>query len=388
MKRFCFILSFLCLSIFVSCNNVDDNEEQNSTVNTTTKTYVVGDSISIDGIDYTVLENTTTVLSERSVVSDLIDTEMVSLKRGMEYLHNYFDTCIIALRKAGKFSAYQDYKTDEKYLAVYNAVVPKVIPDGYAEKDFFEWTTNSSNKNFYYRDIYVVLDKDLNQIGKLQIIWSSMSMNYLSKGEGQILFSEAFKNMDILTIRTNIPEEYKVSSIAKGLETDIYSTPDGIIYSQQEIIDDFRYVKEEKYPKAAASIWKNYNKTTGEWTSSNICLHGIYGTETSTGMLRLSVTNTLRYSVTGASSGTIEFDDQNHFEAENIEVTSTSYKWNTSCTKYDDSGLPYCADIRSVPIEFEKKEDGTIDFGKSVYSWAKKWRNFVVENNETASYLE
>lgn len=352
-----------------------------------TKTYSVGDSILIDGIDYTVL--TTEILVSGSVKTDLINTEMNSLKMGLNYLHRYFDDCIVALRNVGKFSAYQDYKNDEEYLAVYNAVVPKEMPAGYEEKDFFEWTTNSSNKSFYYRDIYVVLDKDLNQIGKLQIIWSSLSLKYLTKGEEKILFSEAFKNVDILTLRTNFPEEYKISSTAKGLETDIYSTSDGVIYSQQEIIDDFRYLKKEKYPKAAASIWKHYNRTTGEWEGSGIFLHGIYGSEVTSGMLGLSVRKNLNYDVTGASGGTIEFDEQNHFKAENIEViNSSSYRWNTSCTKYDDSGLPYCADIRSVPIEFEKKEDGTIDFGDSVYEWAKKWRNFVVENNESASYFK
>ena len=379
------ILSIFTAFLVLGCSNdTDDNNEKAK------KTYLPGDSIFIDGIDYTVVENTMTALNDRSVASNLINTEIVSVNRGLEYLHNYFDTCIIALRKTGKFSVSKDYKTDENYMAVYNAVVPKKIPAGYAEKDFFEWT-DSDNKSFYYRDRYIVLDKDLNQIGQLQIMWSSHATRYLKKSKNQILFSEVIKNMDILTLRSNIPEEYKISSTEKGLLTDIYSTSEGIIYSQQEIIDDFRYIYNGysgKYPKIAASIWKNYDKTTGEWTGSTLCLHGTYREAASTRMLCMSVSKELVYSVTSVGSGVIEFDSDNHYKCENIEVTDITYKWNSKCTKYDDSGLPYCADIRSVPIEFVLLEDGSIDFGESVYDWAKRWRNFVVENNETASYLK
>ena len=175
------ILSIFTAFLVLGCSNdTDDNNEKAK------KTYLPGDSIFIDGIDYTVVENTMTALNDRSVASNLINTEIVSVNRGLEYLHNYFDTCIIALRKTGKFSVSKDYKTDENYMAVYNAVVPKKIPAGYAEKDFFEWT-DSDNKSFYYRDIYIVLDKDLNQIGQLQIMWSSHATRYLKKSKNQIL---------------------------------------------------------------------------------------------------------------------------------------------------------------------------------------------------------
>ena len=43
-----------------------------------------------------------------------------------------------------------------------------------------------------------------------------------------------------------------------------------------------------------------YNKTTGEWTSSNVCLLGKYASETSSGMLRLSVFKGTSYNLTSA----------------------------------------------------------------------------------------
>ena len=362
--------------------------------------YSVGADIKIDGIDYVVVENTITQPVSRAVINGLIDTVSYSLARGLNYLHKYFNNCIIAIRKTGKFSAYQDYKTDEAVMAVFNTVVPEVIPDGYQEKDFFEWTTNSSNKHFYYRDVYYVLDAELKQIGQLDILWSSMSIRYCQKEDGSsVEFAEVFKDMDIKTLRSNIPEEYKVKSTTIGPLNDIYATAEGVIYSDQYISDDFRYVKEEIYPKVAAVIWRNYNITTGEWKSSNVCLMGKYGSETSTGMLRLTVTKGIgynengeenpyyTYSVTGASGydGNITFDENNHFAAVNVEAGSANFAWNTGCTIYDDSGLPYCAQTRSVPIEFILNDDGTVEFGPSVYAWAKAWRDFVVENNETAT---
>ena len=33
----------------------------------------------------------------------------------------------------------------------------------------------------------------------------------------------------------------------------------------------------------------------------------------------------------------------------------------TSCTIYDDSGLPYCETARNVPVEFILNDDGTVD---------------------------
>lgn len=117
------ILSIFTAFLVLGCSNdTDDNNEKAK------KTYLPGDSIFIDGIDYTVVENTMTALNDRSVASNLINTEIVSVNRGLEYLHNYFDTCIIALRKTGKFSVSKDYKTDENYMAVYNVRVGRKSP--------------------------------------------------------------------------------------------------------------------------------------------------------------------------------------------------------------------------------------------------------------------
>lgn len=373
-------------------------EEPEATVN-----YSVGSEIKIDEIDYIVVDNTISSTLSRNVIAGIIDIESYSLERGLKLVHDYFDNCIVAIRKSGKITAYQDYKNDEDVMNVFNTVVPEIIPDGYTEKDFFEWSTNSSNKNFFYRDIYLALDSSLNKLGQLDVIWSSMSMGTLTKENGEsIAFSEAIKTMDFFTIRNNIPEEYKIKSNSIGLLNDIYISSEGVIYSDQKYVDDFRFMKEEIYPKAAAVIWRNYDKTTGEWTSSNVCLLGKYASETSTGMLRLSVSkrtsydehdepyNYYTYSITGASGydGTITFDEKNYFKAENVEVTNQNYAWNTGCTIYDDSGLPYCETARNVPVEFILNDDGTVEFGPTVYAWAKAWRDYVVEHNETASYMK
>ena len=390
-------VSMLLLGFCLTACSNNDSEKESSEANETS--FVVGSTLKISGLDYTVISNTVSGSTSRAATDNIIDASLVANERAKKYAQDIFGDNVLLIRVAGKVTVPQGQK--EKYKKAYDSVVPETIPAGFRETDLFTFNSKSDDEHLFYSDIFLVLaSEDVEKsVGTIKVQWNSSYIKSFSDAEGnKKTFSEVLEDFSPEVIRNTVPTEFKTSKADGYLLSTITTDSDGNLWKEQHPVEGCGYYSKNKTknPRPAATFHTYWNKD-GSWSQIDIGLCPIYGSENAYSGAFLTVNNegdSYSYYVRGQSGKTsnrsFSFTDGKYVgESLNIaDLTELSY--STDVTKYDDTGLPYTEKNRTIPIEFVQNADGTVDFGESVYAWCREWKNTIIEKNsdKAADYAE
>ena len=360
--------------------------------------FSVGSVVKVDGLDYIVVSNTITENSgsTASVIAAL--TTLESIKKTKEYAEKNFGKNVLLIRVAGKVRV--KYGTVPEFTELKKNVVPAVIPNGYTESDFFE-ETKPISPHYFYCDTFLVLGKEdlTDRLGFIKEQWlAKYYANFIDSENNSVAFEDALKAMNFVLIRNYMPNEFK-SYDKNNLLLNCYTFD-----KDQQFVQYYETCKESNYysvnkteiPKPAFIV-----KESNVWRKKTFNLMAVYGSEDTKCGIKYSISpktsggNTTYNVVINVGSDknvytkTIrpsEFDENGKYEGGSINLESEAYKTkitkNENATHYDDETLPYTAEIRqNIPVEFVLSDDGTVDFGESVYNWGRRWRDVIIEQN-------
>lgn len=371
---------------------------------TETASFSVGSVVKIDGLDYTVVSNTITENSgsARSVAAEIGGAALTTLKaieKTKEYAEKTFGKNVLLIRVAGKVVV--KHGTLPEFTELKKNIVPAVIPNGYKESDFFE-ESKETTPHYFYSDNFLVLGKEdlTDRLGFIKEQWhSKYYANFIDSENNSVAFEDALKAMNFILIRNYMPNEFK-SYDKNNLLLNCYAFDE-----KQQLVEYYETCKESNYysvnktenPKPAFIVKDIYENNVVRKKTFN--LMAVYGSEDTSSGIKYSISpktsggNTIYkvcinvgsdknvYTKTIGPSG---FDENGKYEGGSINLESEDYKTkitkNENATHYDDETLPYTAEIRqNIPVEFVLSDDGTVDFGESVYNWGKRWRDVIIE---------
>ena len=378
----------------IDCEKTDTTE---------TASFSVGSVVKIDGLDYTVVSNTITENSgsARSVVAEIGGAAFTTLKaieKTKEYAEKTFGKNVLLIRVAGKVVV--KYGTVPEFTELKKNIVPAVIPNGYTESDFFE-ESKAITPHYSYSDTFLVLGKEdlTDRLGFIKEQWlAKYYANFIDSENNSVAFEDALKAMSFVLIRNYMPNEFK-SYDKNNLLLNCYTFD-----KDQQFVQYYKTCKESNYysvnkteiPKPAFIV-----TDSNVWRKKTFNLMAVYGSEDTSCGIKYSISpktsggNTTYKIVINVGSDknvytkTIrpsEFDENGKYEGGSIKLESEAYKIkitkNENATHYDDETLPYTAEIRqNIPVEFVLSDDGTVDFGESVYNWGRRWRDVIIEQN-------
>ena len=378
----------------IDCEKTDTTE---------TASFSVGSVVKIDGLDYTVVSNTITENSgsARSVVAEIGGAAFTTLKaieKTKEYAEKTFGKNVLLIRVAGKVVV--KYGTVPEFTELKKNIVPAVIPNGYTESDFFE-ESKAITPHYSYSDTFLVLGKEdlTDRLGFIKEQWlAKYYANFIDSENNSVAFEDALKAMSFVLIRNYMPNEFK-SYDKNNLLLNCYTFD-----KDQQFVQYYKTCKESNYysvnkteiPKPAFIV-----TDSNVWRKKTFNLMAVYGSEDTSCGIKYSISpktsggNTTYKIVINVGSDknvytkTIrpsEFDENGKYEGGSINLESEAYKIkitkNENATHYDDETLPYTAEIRqNIPVEFVLSDDGTVDFGESVYNWGRRWRDVIIEQN-------
>lgn len=371
---------------------------------TETASFSVGSVVKIDGLDYTVVSNTITENSgsARSVAAEIGGAALTTLKaieKTKEYAEKTFGKNVLLIRVAGKVVV--KHGTVPEFTELKKNIVPAVIPNGYKESDFFE-ESKAISSHYSYSDTFLVLGKEdlTERLGFIKEQWHlKFYANFIDSENNSVAFEDALKAMNFVLIRNYMPNEFK-SYDKNNLLLNCY-----VFNEKQQFVEYYETCKESNYysinkteiPKPAFIVNEKYENNVLRKKTFN--LMSVYGSEDTSCGIKYSISpktsgsNTIYkvcinvgsdkdvYTKTIGPSG---FDENGKYEGGSINLESEAYKTkitkNENATHYDDETLPYTAEIRqNIPVEFVLSDDGTVDFGESVYNWGKRWRDVIIE---------
>lgn len=376
----------------IDCEKTDTTE---------TASFSVGSVVKVDGLDYIVVSNTITENSgsTASVIAAL--TTLESIKKTKEYAEKTFGKNVLLIRVAGKVVV--KHGTVPEFTELKKNIVPAVIPNGYSESDFFA-ESKETTPHYFYSDNFLVLGKEdlTDRLGFIKGQWhSKYYANFIDSENNSVAFEDALKAMNFILIRNYMPNEFK-SYDKNNLLLNCYAFDE-----KQQFVEYYETCKESNYysvnktesPKPAFIVKDIYENNVVRKKTFN--LMAVYGSEDTSSGIKYSISpktsggNTTYKVVINVGSDknvytkTIrpsEFDENGKYEGGSINLESEAYKTkitkNENATHYDDETLPYTAEIRqNIPVEFVLSDDGTVDFGESVYNWGKRWRDVIIEQN-------
>ena len=371
---------------------------------TETASFSVGSVVKIDGLDYTVVSNTITENSgsARSVAAEIGGAALTTLKaieKTKEYAEKTFGKNVLLIRVAGKVVV--KYGTVPEFTELKKNIVPAVIPNGYTESDFFE-ESKVISPHYFYSDNFLVLGKEdlTDRLGFIKEQWlAKYYANFIDSENNSVAFEDALKAMNFVLIRNYMPNEFK-SYDKNNLLLNCYAFDE-----KQQLVEYYETCKESNYysvnktenPKPAFIVKDIYENNVVRKKTFN--LMAVYGSEDTSSGIKYSIFpsggNTIyKVCINVGSDKNVytktirpsEFDENGKYEGGSINLESEDYKTkitkNENATHYDDETLPYTAEIRqNIPVEFVLSDDGTVDFGESVYNWGKRWRDVIIEQN-------
>ncbi len=370
-------------STFISCadNSEEDSPKQNFGLNSI---------VIVQGLKYEVVSNT--ISSSRSVARAAgTDAAAISIERTKKFAEESFGSNILLLRVSGKVTVPQGEK--DKYIKAYNAVMPSTIPTGFYETDFFNYNGTSDDKKVHYADTYLVLGSaDVNNVvGNIKATWNSGVTNSFKDADGSTkTLSEMLIAYNTEAIRNVAPEEFKTTKTDDYVLKNTFTNSDGIVIKESSPVPNCGYYRESKTKKpTAAANHHIYWNDDGSFNMADIDLYPVYGNTKGYYGAALNVCNdngTYKYYISGYNSTKTEktpftFTD-GKFKTESIKLeTLTELQFGADVTHYDSQTLPYTEAIRTIPISFVLKDDGTVDFGEEVYAWAENWTKEIIKNN-------
>ena len=363
--------------------------------------FNVGSVVKVDGLDYTVVSNTITENSGsmRSAVAAL--TTLKSIEKTKEYAEKTFGKNVLLIRVAGKVAV--KHGTVPEFTELKKNIVPAVIPEGYTESDFFE-ETKATTPHYFYSDTFLVLGKEdlTDRLGFIKEQWNSKYYaDFIDSENNSVAFEDALKAMNFVLIRNYMPNEFK-SYDKNNLLLNCY-----VFDGKQQFVEYYETRKESNYysvnktetPKPAFIVKDSYENNV--LRKKTFSLTAIYGSENTGSGIKYSISpktsdgnTTYKVVINVGSDNNVykktirssEFDENGKYEGGSINLESEAYKTkitkNENATHYDDETLPYTAEIRqNIPVEFVLSDDGTVDFGESVYNWGRRWRDVIIEQN-------
>lgn len=416
-KGFRIFLNSLLLIVglsFIACNSDDtnsgdgtDSKENTDTDSKTEETvdFSVGATVNVDGLDYTVVSNTIaeeTSNNERSAVADVtgaVLTTVKAIEKTKEYADKTFGNNVLLLRVAGKVAVKNGTVAD--FTEVKEKIVPKTIPAGYSELDFFE-ETSETTLHYFYSDTFLVLGKEdlTNRLGFIKEQWTSKYYSdFTDSDKNTVSFENALKTMNFVLIRNYVPNEFKSYDSNYMLLNSYVFDENQQLTEYYETCEESNYysVNKTETPKPAFIVKDNYENAS--WMKKTFNLMAAYGSEDTSSGIKYSVKTKTSKGITtytviinvGSDKNVYKtsipassFDSSNTYKADNINLEDYREKItkNENAAHYDDEILPYTAEIRqNIPVEFVLNDDGTVDFGESVYEWGKRWRDVIIEQN-------
>ena len=368
---------------------------------TETASFSVGSVVKVDGLDYIVVSNTITENSgsTASVIAAL--TTLDSIKKTKEYAEKTFGKNVLLIRVAGKVAV--KHGTVPEFTELKKNIVPAVIPNGYSESDFFA-ESKETTPHYFYSDNFLVLGKEdlTDRLGFIKEQWhSKYYANFIDSENNSVAFEDALKAMNFILIRNYMPNEFK-SYDKNNLLLNCYAFDE-----KQQFVEYYETCKESNYysvnktesPKPAFIVKDIYENNVVRKKTFN--LMAVYGSEDTSSGIKYSISpktsggnTTYKVVINVGSDNNVytktirpsEFDANGKYEGGSINLESEAYKIkitkNENATHYDDETLPYTAEIRqNIPVEFVLNDDGTVDFGESVYNWGRRWRDVIIEHN-------
>ncbi|WP_296706624.1 chitobiase/beta-hexosaminidase C-terminal domain-containing protein [Treponema sp. UBA7570] len=368
---------------------------------TETASFSVGSVVKVDGLDYIVVSNTITENSgsTASVIAAL--TTLDSIKKTKEYAEKTFGKNVLLIRVAGKVAV--KHGTVPEFTELKKNIVPAVIPNGYSESDFFA-ESKETTPHYFYSDNFLVLGKEdlTDRLGFIKEQWhSKYYANFIDSENNSVAFEDALKAMNFILIRNYMPNEFK-SYDKNNLLLNCYAFDE-----KQQFVEYYETCKESNYysvnktesPKPAFIVKDIYENNVVRKKTFN--LMAVYGSEDTSSGIKYSISpktsggnTTYKVVINVGSDNNVytktirpsEFDANGKYEGGSINLESEAYKIkitkNENATHYDDETLPYTAEIRqNIPVEFVLNDDGTVDFGESVYNWGRRWRDVIIEQN-------
>ena len=387
-----------CQKEYATAQEAIDCEKTDTTE---TASFSVGSVVKVDGLDYIVVSNTITENSgsTASVIAAL--TTLESIKKTKEYAEKTFGKNVLLIRVAGKVVV--KHGTVPEFTELKKNIVPAVIPNGYSESDFFA-ESKETTPHYFYSDNFLVLGKEdlTDRLGFIKEQWhSKYYANFIDSENNSVAFEDALKAMNFILIRNYMPNEFK-SYDKNNLLLNCYAFDE-----KQQFVEYYETCKESNYysvnktesPKPAFIVKDIYENNVVRKKTFN--LMAVYGSEDTSSGIKYSIfpktsggNTTYKVVINVGSDKNVytktirpsDFDENGKYEGGSINLESEAYKTkitkNENATHYDDETLPYTAEIRqNIPVEFVLSDDGTVDFGESVYNWGKRWRDVIIEQN-------
>ena len=387
-----------CQKEYATAQEAIDCEKTDTTE---TASFSVGSVVKVDGLDYIVVSNTITENSgsTASVIAAL--TTLESIKKTKEYAEKTFGKNVLLIRVAGKVVV--KHGTVPEFTELKKNIVPAVIPNGYSESDFFA-ESKETTPHYFYSDNFLVLGKEdlTDRLGFIKEQWhSKYYANFIDLENNSVAFEDALKAMNFILIRNYMPNEFK-SYDKNNLLLNCYAFDE-----KQQFVEYYETCKESNYysvnktesPKPAFIVKDIYENNVVRKKTFN--LMAVYGSEDTSSGIKYSIfpknsggNTTYKVVINVGSDKNVytktirpsDFDENGKYECGSINLESEAYKTkitkNENATHYDDETLPYTAEIRqNIPVEFVLSDDGTVDFGESVYNWGKRWRDVIIEQN-------
>ncbi|MBQ0051488.1 MAG: hypothetical protein KBT11_05425 [Treponema sp.] len=372
-------------STFISCS--EDNEEDSPK-----QDFSLNSIVSVQGLKYEVVNNT---ISHSKSIARAAGTNAAveSIERTKKFAEESFGNNILLLRVSGKVTVPQGEK--DKYIKAYNAVMPLTIPSGFYATEFFTFNSTSDDKKVTYADTYLVLgseDVD-NIVGNIKATWNSSVTNSFKDADGSTkTLSDMLIAYNTAAIRNVAPEEFKTTKTDGYVLKNTFTNSDGIVIKESSPVPNCGYYRESKTKKpTAAANHHIYWNDDGSFNRADIDLYPVYGGTAGYYGAVLNVCNdngTYKYYISGYNStktSKTEFTfTDGKFKADSIKLKDlTTLQFGADVTHYDSQTLPYTEAIRTIPISFVLKDDGTVDFGEEVYEWAENWTKEIIKNNPT-----
>ena len=93
---------------FAACSSDDDsNDGENKSSEANETSFVVGSTLKISGLDYTVISNTVSGSASRAATNNIIDASLVANERAKKYAQDIFGDNVLLIRVAGKVTVPQ-----------------------------------------------------------------------------------------------------------------------------------------------------------------------------------------------------------------------------------------------------------------------------------------